>query len=324
MDFIIETQELARRFGNVQAVDGLDLCVPAGSVFGFLGPNGAGKTTTIRMLLGLIRPDRGQVQLFNRVLLQNRRELLAKVGALVESPGLYPHLTGMENLEVTRRLLNLPRQNISRALNIVRMEKDANRLVRGYSMGMRQRLGLALALLSLPALLVLDEPTNGLDPAGIHEMRDLITQLPKEHGITVFLSSHLLSEVEQVANHLGIIQKGRLLFQGSPADLRDRRQEYLTLEVDRPEAARELLARGGWRVEPHGSSHLRVDVNRVEEAAIINARLVSGGVNVFHLSLEQPSLEEIFLRLTQNAIPLAESAAAVQQPATLSTSGRAL
>jgi ABC-type multidrug transport system ATPase subunit len=211
----ITTSGLTRRFGMLTAVDDLDLRVPRSSIYGFLGPNGAGKTTTIRLLLGLIRPHAGEVQLFGEPLRQRRMVLLRRVGALVESPSLYPNLTGRENLEVTRRLIGGEKAQIGQALHIVHLEDAADRRVGGYSSGMKQRLSLALALLNTPELLILDEPTNGLDPAGIQEMRDLIVRLPQEYGVTVFLSSHLLAEVEQVATHIGIIRQGRLRFQGT-------------------------------------------------------------------------------------------------------------
>src|SRR4029453_7951474 len=181
---LIQTHGLSRRFGSQLAVDDLNLSVPAGGVYGFLGPNGAGKTTAIRMLLGLIRPTTRAVHVFGWKLIGNRHSLMRRVGALVESPSLYPHLTGRENLEVTRRLLASPRELINEALESTKLIQDANRRVREYSLGMRQRLGLAMALLNKPELLILDEPTNGLDPAGIHEMRDLIRRLP-ERGVTV-------------------------------------------------------------------------------------------------------------------------------------------
>ena len=297
-DLLIATRGLTRRFGDETAVDRLDLGVPAGSVFGFLGPNGAGKTTTIRMLLGLIRPSAGEVRLFGHLLDGNRLEVLRRVGALVETPSLYPHLTGRENLEVTRRLLDLPKSAIGRALDLVRMRHAAGKLVRHYSLGMRQRLGLALSLLPEPSLLILDEPTNGLDPAGIHEIRGLIAALPREHGMTVFLSSHLLSEVEQTASHLAIIHRGRLLFQGTLAELQARRQSRLVLGVDRPEEARGLLAGAGWRLSPAQGELLHVEASDAAEAARVNRLLVEAGLGVTHVSLEQPSLEETFLSLT--------------------------
>ena len=217
MDNVIETVGLSRSFGAVKAVEDLKLVVPRASVYGFLGPNGAGKTTTIRMLLGLIRPDEGEAFVFGQSIRTNRMEILGRLGALVEHPACYPHLTGRENLEIIRRLRGLPKSSIGEALGIVKLEEAAKRLVKHYSTGMKQRLGLAIALLGQPELLILDEPTNGLDPAGIHEMRDLIVRLPEALGITVFLSSHLLGEVEQVASHIGIIQRGKQVFQGESA-----------------------------------------------------------------------------------------------------------
>ena len=298
---VITTTGLTRRFGRLTAVDGIDLAVERGSVYGFLGPNGAGKTTTIRLLLGLINPHAGQVRLFDRPLQDGRIELLRRVGALVESPSLYPHLTGRENLEVTRRLIAGKRQRIAEVLRIVRLEEVADRLVKGYSTGMKQRLGLALALLGEPELLILDEPTNGLDPAGIREMREFIRRLPQEHGITVFLSSHLLSEVEQMATHIGIIDKGRLLFQGTPDELQAQLNSQLKLGVDRPDEAARVLMQAGWSVRPNGGDRLCVAVNGQSDVAMINAQLTGGGVNVFQLSLEQPSLEDIFLELTTDS-----------------------
>jgi ABC-2 type transport system ATP-binding protein len=298
-DHVIETSGLTRRFGKLTAVEDLALRVPAYSVYGFLGPNGAGKTTTIRMLLGLLRPDAGAVHLFGESLARGRGALLARVGALVETPSLYPHLTGRENLEIVRRLIGARSALIDRALGIVRLHDAAGRVVSQYSHGMRQRLGLAVALLNEPELLILDEPTNGLDPAGIHEMRELICTLPEDQGVTVFLSSHLLGEIEQVATHIGIVSKGRLLFQGAPDELQARLQDEVSLGVDQREVALRVLAGAGWTAQPNGNGRLHVAANGRSDAALLNAQLVSAGVNVFHLSLEQPSLEDIFLKLTQ-------------------------
>jgi ABC-type multidrug transport system ATPase subunit len=297
-DLAIETSGLTRRYGQVVAVEGLDLHVPRACVYGFLGPNGAGKSTTIRMLLGLTRPNAGRVKLFDRALSEDRRTLLGHVGSLVETPSLYPHLTGTENLEVTRRLLGAPRERVGRALKIVNLEADAHRLVRGYSLGMRQRLGLALALLNEPELLILDEPTNGLDPAGIRDMRALIRRLSVEHRMTIFLSSHLLSEVEQVATHLGIINRGRMVFEGTVSELEARRRERLRLGVNRPEEARRLLISSGWAVEDAPDGFLTVATQDRAQAAAINGVLVRGGLEVFHLQIEQQSLEDRFLQLT--------------------------
>ena len=295
----IETSRLARRYGNLIAVEDLNLHVQRGSIYGFLGPNGAGKTTTIRMLLGLIRPNQGDVLLLNESLGKNRLAVLARVGSLVETPSLYSHLTGRENLEVTRRLRGVERKQIDRVLTIVNLEKDADRKAREYSLGMRQRLGLALALLGDPDLLILDEPTNGLDPAGIHEMRDLIRRLPAEHEITVFLSSHLLSEVEQMATHIGIIQKGRLLFEGALENLQAKMQEHLEIELNKPEEAEHLLTGHGFQVQRNGTQKIYVQASGRAAAANINSLLVRQGFAVSRLSIERPSLEETFLKMTK-------------------------
>jgi len=250
------------------------------------------------MLLGLIRPNAGEVRLFGQSVNGSHRSLMRRVGALVEAPSLYPHLTGRENLEVTRRLLGSDRNLIELALATVKLTKDADRRVREYSLGMRQRLGLALALLNKPELLILDEPTNGLDPAGIHEMRDLIRRLPDEFGVTVFLSSHLLGEVEQIATDIGIIHEGSLLFQGPLADLQSKQQTQLTVGVKQRNEARELLVNTGWNVQPCADDLLSVSTKAPDDAARINKLLVERGLDVFHLTVSQRSLEDIFLSLT--------------------------
>jgi lantibiotic transport system ATP-binding protein len=298
MEYLIETRGLTRRFGSRIAVNELDLSVPAAGVYGFLGPNGAGKTTAIRMLLGLIRPNAGEVRLFGVPVAGNRASLMQRVGALVESPSLYPHLTGRENLEVTRRLLGAARNLIDLSLDTVKLTKDADRRVREYSLGMRQRLGLALALLNKPELLILDEPTNGLDPAGIHEMRDLIRRLPDEFGVTVFLSSHLLSEVEQIAAHIGIIHEGKLLFQGPLTELQTKQQTQLIVGVKQIEVAVDCLTKAGWNVHRSVDGMLSVAAKTSDDAIRINHLLVEHRLDVFHIALAQPSLEDIFLTLT--------------------------
>ena len=217
---VIETSGLTKVYGDAAVVDGVDLAVPQGSVYGFLGPNGAGKSTTIRMLLGLVRPTRGTVRLFGEELTPQRRSVLRLVGGLAETPSLYPHLTARDNLRVTALLREVPPRRIDEVLEVVGLAHAARQRVGTFSLGMKQRLGLALALLSEPLLLVLDEPTNGLDPAGIREMRALVSALPRRFGTTVFLSSHLLHEVERVATHVGVLHRGRLLFQGPTSELK--------------------------------------------------------------------------------------------------------
>lgn len=305
MEYPILTEEVWKTYGTVQAVRGLSLHVRPQSVYGFLGPNGAGKSTTIRLVLGLQRPDRGDVYLFGRILARERLTVLRLIGALVEAPSLYPHLTGRENLEIHRRLLNLQKRDIDEALATVDLTGAADRMVRSYSSGMKQRLGIAQALLGNPELLILDEPTNGLDPAGIHEIRELVRNLPAHRGVTVFLSSHLLSEIEQVATHLAIISSGELKFEGTRDDLRELSRPTIRVEVDDTERALALLTGLGFRARGHDG---RIEIAPAPssadfpniEAPDINTILVGEGIRVSHLSLEHRSLEELFLDLTRS------------------------
>jgi len=281
------------------AVDAVKLRVPRGSVYGFVGPNGAGKTTTIRMLLGLIRSDAGAIELLGTPLREHRRDCLRNVGALVEAPSLYSHLTGRENLELTRRLTGATRATVDRAIEVVKLTDSADRKVRTYSLGMKQRLGLALALLGDPDLLILDEPTNGLDPAGIREIRQLIRDLPGAHGVTVFLSSHLLAEVEQVATHIGILHQGCLRYQGTLEALHAEVDNRVMLGVDQPEKAEHVLRRAGWTAHRSGNNgHVWASVNGISDASMINTQLTAAGINVYELNVVQPTLEDIFLQVT--------------------------
>jgi lantibiotic transport system ATP-binding protein len=303
----IRIEEVWKSYGTTPAVCGLSLSVPPQSVYGFLGPNGAGKSTTIRMVLGLQRPDRGTISLFGRPLAAERIALLRRIGSLVESPSLYQHLTGRENLEVHRRLLGLSKRYVDEALETVDLTLVAGRLVRNYSSGMKQRLGLAQALLGNPELLLLDEPTNGLDPAGIHEVRTLVRDLPKRCGVTVFLSSHLLSEVEQTATHFAIISQGTLKFEGTLAELPMRSEQTIVMEVDEPERARALLTSMGCTVTCEGDRIL-IAPERQFTPAQINAILVQAGVAVSHLSTQRQTLEDVFLELTSSPIVVKEYA----------------
>ncbi|KFN50778.1 ATP-binding cassette domain-containing protein [Arenimonas composti] len=291
----IATHALSLRFAGGFGVHDLALCVPEGAIYGFLGPNGAGKTTTVRLLLDLLRPDAGTVELFGERLTRAHRAPLRHVGALVESPSLYPHLTGRENLEVTRRLLDVPRARVAAVLARTGLADAADRRVRDYSLGMRQRLAIALALLGEPRLLVLDEPSNGLDPAGIVDLRALLRGLAGE-GVTVFVSSHLLAEVEQTATHVGVLHGGRLRFEGDIAALRARSRPRLRIVVDDPVRAAALLAGFGETVERDGDALVVPLGDRPAEA--INTRLVGAGLAVSHLALEARSLESLFFDLT--------------------------
>ena len=283
-ELAIETLELSRRFGEIKAVNDLNLHVPKGSIYGFLGPNGSGKTTTIRLLLGLLKPNKGKTTNLGLQLQNHKLEILKKIGAMIELPSLYGHLTGWENLEVTRRLINGNKGKISQVLEIVGLTNDANRLVKGYSQGMRQRLGLALALLNDPEILILDEPTNGLDPSGIHEIRNLISALPQKFGITIFLSSHLLSEIEQIATVVGIINSGKLLFEGSVQDLKSQRKGKIVIETNNPEKAKKVLENSGWVSFITKQGLVEIINDSKENTARINTILIQNNVDVFTLN----------------------------------------
>ena len=297
-DYIVETEGLTKRFGGRVAVDGVDLRVPRGSAFGYLGPNGAGKTTLIRMLLGLTRPTSGSMRLLGRPVPDERAEALARVGAIVEEPRFHPFLTGRENLEIiaaTRDAHAFAR--IEGALERVGLAARADERVKKYSLGMRQRLGIARALLSDPELLILDEPTNGLDPAGILELRGLVRRLVGE-GRTVVLSSHLLDEVEKICDAVAIVDEGRVVWQG-PIDLiRSGGRRTLYVAVDDEAAAVAVLDPHPVESTPEG---LRVTLPADADPAIaaeINRRLVAAGIAVHRLELSQASLEERFLEIT--------------------------
>jgi lantibiotic transport system ATP-binding protein len=298
MASVISTQSLTRRFGELVAVDQLSLEVPEGQVYGFLGPNGSGKTTTIRMLLGLILPNCGEIQIFGKTLGNSRREILSKIGALVESPSLYNHLSGRDNLEITRRLVGAPKTSIDRVFELAGIAPASEQLVKTYSLGMKQRLGLALALLNNPRLLILDEPTNGLDPAGIREMRQLICALPKETGITIFLSSHMLHEVEQMANTVGIINKGKILYQGTIAELNQEKELRLHLKVDKPAETLAFLQLHGYPQAALIRDAVELNIATGIDSAVINKLLVNNGFDVLELRFSHVTLEHRFLELT--------------------------
>ena len=293
--FAIDTRGVAKRFGRRWAVENLDLRVPTGSVFGFLGPNGAGKTTTMRMLLGLLRPDDGLIRILGHDLAKHREVALTGVGALIESASLYEHLSGHANLELTRGLLGLPRSEIERVLDVVDMSSAANQRVRAYSMGMKQRLALARAMLGTPRLLLLDEPTNGLDPDGIVAMRKLIRELPDRIGGTVFVSSHLLTEVEQIAQDVCLLRGGQMVLEGSVHDLLNCEAQW-DFGVDRAETGAAILTAAGMDAASVGQRILRL--NAVEEGSnqVVQANrlLVEGGVAVCVISPRKRSLEDLY------------------------------
>ncbi|KHF32549.1 putative ABC transporter ATP-binding protein YxlF [Paenibacillus sp. P1XP2] len=298
-DYAIDTHQLTRRFGQRETVKRIDLKVPKREIYGFLGPNGAGKTTTIRMLLGLIRASSGDIRILGKDLNKNRMEILKDVGSLVESPSYYAHLSGYKNLKIVTLMHGIPESRINEVLQWVRLEQAAHRPVKGYSLGMKQRLGIAMALITEPKLLILDEPTNGLDPSGIQEIRELITRLPRDFDITVLLSSHLLSEIEQVATYVGIINHGELIFQGPLQDLTERSRPYVWMEIDRPMEAAAALNDKGWDAEPDAATgQLRTSVTGRKESAEMIRYLVGRRHDVYRVTEKKKTLEEIFLELT--------------------------
>jgi ABC-type multidrug transport system ATPase subunit/uncharacterized membrane protein YeiB len=291
----VESADLAKWFGSHTAVAGIDLSVPTGAIYGFLGANGAGKTTTIRMMLGLMQPSEGSVRIFGRDVQMDRMTTARATGALLEARATYDHLTGRENLDITRRLLSLPPGEIDRVLTMVDLRHAANRMVGQYSLGMRQRLGLARALIGSPRLLVLDEPMNGLDPDGIGDMRRTICGLPDAAGVTVFLSSHLLSEVEQVATHIGLMESGRLVVQGTLTALLGQTAPALQLRTGNDAMARALLAEAGIAAEFEEAGLILPDRGGAQEAAEVARMLVGAGLELRALTPRQPDLEALYL-----------------------------
>ncbi|TCN26651.1 ABC transporter ATP-binding protein [Mesobacillus foraminis] len=294
---IIKTSGLSKKFGTRYAVANVDLHIPRGEIYGFLGPNGAGKTTTIRMLLGLAKPTNGTIQIFGKDLKKEKLEVLKRVGSLVEYPSYYGHLTARENLEAIRILLDAPKTRIDEVLSIVRLTREAKRPVKGFSLGMKQRLGIAAALLGNPELLILDEPTNGLDPSGILEIRELIKSMPKEHGITILVSSHLLSEIDLMATQVGIISKGRMIFQDSIETLRRRSSSNIVIKTDEAEEAWKLLLSKGHNAELE-QGRLQLSNISDHEISKVIAELVESRFPVYRVQEEKKSLEDIFLELT--------------------------
>jgi ABC-type multidrug transport system ATPase subunit len=297
---VIRTEGLTKRFGGLVAVDGLDLDVGEGDLFGFLGPNGSGKTTTVRMLLGLVFATSGRIEVLGRPMPRAAREVLPQVGSLVEGPAFYPHLSGRANLALFDAAGPRPtgdrRRRIDDALARVGLDRVGRRPVRAWSSGMRQRLGLAAALLRAPRLLVLDEPTNGLDPHGMREIRDLLVELVAG-GTTVFLSSHLLAEVELICTRAAIVDRGRLVAQDRVEALLGPTGRVLISTPDVGAAADLAAALPGVRLGERRPDRLAVDLNGTAPEAL-NRRLVDGGVRVRELVVERPTLEDVFLRLT--------------------------
>ena len=298
MQTVIETKALCKQYGPHTAVDHVELHVPQGCVYGFIGPNGAGKSTTMKMLLGLIHPTAGRVHLLGQELTEKSRlPLLRQTGSLIESPAGYLHLTAQENLEIVADLKGVPHKDIGRVLDIVHLTQDRNRRVGQYSLGMKQRLGIAMALLGSPKLLILDEPTNCLDPAGIQEMRALIRNMPAATGATVMISSHLLGEIEQMVEQVGIIDHGHILFEGPLTELQRHSRGNVTLRLLDPAKAAPILRANG--LTAHSDSCV-VTLPPLQDALLADLvqKLAACGAGVVELTPHTKTLEEIFLSLT--------------------------
>ena len=298
METIIQTYSLSKQYHGKKVVQELDLAVPCGSIYGFLGPNGAGKSTTMKMLLGLTKPSGGSVRILGRNLSQeNRLDILKNTGSLIESPAYYGHLSGRENLSLIASLKQLPMKEVDDILDIVHLQDAGHKRVSHYSLGMKQRLGFAAALLGHPKLLLLDEPTNGLDPAGIQEMRSLICALPQRYGMTVLVSSHLLSEIDQMATHVGILHHGSLIFQDKLSVLHEHSHSRMYLRTTADDQAFHVLRKAALPViYEHGKLYL--DTGRKADILRAGKLLYAADLGILHLAAQQKSLEDIFLQLT--------------------------
>jgi ABC-type multidrug transport system ATPase subunit len=297
---VISTEGLTFNFGKQTVVKSLSLQVPEGSIYGFLGPNGAGKTTTIKLLLNLLQTQEGSIHVFEQELKSNRISILSKIGALIEQPAIYLHLSGKENLLNRALLLQIPAKRVDEMLGLVHLTDAAHKKAGQYSLGMKQRLGIALALLSDPKLLILDEPTNGLDPNGIIEVRELLINLVTKHNKTVFISSHLLAEVERMATHVGIINHGELLFQGSIKDLEALSQPLVQIETENTADAANFLKRHNFTITDVNEHHLFTPFTTKEQMGEINMLLNKNKYTVFSINKQQKDLEKLFLSITQN------------------------
>jgi len=298
---ILQTDQLTRKYRRRVVVDRLSLTVERGDIFGFLGQNGAGKSTTIRMALGLVRPTCGRVSVLGHDMARHPLRALQRVGAIIEAPAFYENFSGRQNLRMLAAMSGgADPQRLEMVLEIVGLRDRAKDPVKVYSHGMRQRLGIAQALLPNPEFVILDEPTDGLDPQGLHEIRVLIRRLRDELGLTVMLSSHLLYEVEQICNRVAIIETGHLLYQGSVGDL-IAEHHWIKLRVDRLSEAYELLSLDPeLSISRNGDESLHLRITD-EQIPVVNARLVQQGFSVMEISPQRESLEDVFLRLTQEA-----------------------
>jgi ABC-type multidrug transport system ATPase subunit len=300
--YCIETKELTHHFSEKEiALNTISIQVPEGSIYGFLGPNGAGKTTTLRLILGLLKKQSGSISIFGKAFDEHRVEILQRTGSLIESPSLYGHLTAVENLMLLQKIYQCPKERIPEVLNLVGLPNTGKKKASQFSLGMKQRLSIAIALLHKPSLLILDEPTNGLDPNGIIEMRELLKKLNREEGITIIISSHLLSEIEKLVTHVGIINKGNLVFQGTLDELVNKQHQssYTRIGTSDPEKTAALLNELSIhsRIE-NGKNIIPVISNT--GIAQLNQKLVAQHIDVFEITTLNKDLEAIFMDLINN------------------------
>jgi ABC-type multidrug transport system ATPase subunit len=298
----IETKDLSYKFSeNETVLDKINLCVPEGSIYGFLGPNGAGKTTTLRLVLGLLKKQIGFISIFNKAFDEHRIEILQNTGSLIESPSIYAHLTAAENLNLLQKVYQCPKERINEVLEIVGLLHTGKKKAGKFSLGMKQRLSIAIALLHNPSLLILDEPTNGLDPNGILEVRELLKKINSEHKITIVISSHLLAEIEKMVTHVGIINKGRLLFQGTMEELhREQIQSaFISIETNDTEKAMKIIS-AAQIVPVLKEGQIIIPNIEKEMIAKLNKSFVENNISVYSITPVKNDLESIFMDLTKN------------------------
>lgn len=299
--YSLETQQLTHYFSKKEKVlNDIGLQIGNGSIYGFLGPNGAGKTTTLRLILGLLRKQKGEILVFGKEFGKHRTEILKKVGSLIESPSIHSQLTAMENLSVYQKIFQCPKANMQHVLNLVGLSDTGNKKVGRFSLGMKQRLSIAIALLHDPELLILDEPTNGLDPGGIIEIRELLKQLNKEKGITILISSHLLSEIEKLVTHVGLIHKGNMLFQGSLEQLFEKQQRSSTIVFETNNAEQAFtIAQQIHSVVKNENGKIILPALKEEAIADINRKFVEARLDVYGIQRVTNDLESVFMNLTK-------------------------
>jgi ABC-type multidrug transport system ATPase subunit len=300
MEYVIQTKGLSYQYAKgVQTLFDIDLQVMKGSIYGFLGPNGSGKTTTISLLLGLLNNRKGDIEIFGQHLHANRTDILKKIGSLIEAPSLYSHLTAKENLEVYSTIYGASKERLDEVLTIVGLEDTGKKTVKNFSLGMKQRLSIALALLPNPELLVLDEPSNGLDPAGIIELRELIKKLNKDHNMTILISSHILSEVEKMVSHIGIIYKGKMLFQGTLQELHLFQQNKAKLLINTSDNNAAIKILNAYNPQ-FFEQVLTVPFTDMKQVAEIGRTIMTNGLDLFLLQPKKQELEQLFIDLTSD------------------------